>query len=178
MVHRLDQDTSGLMVVALTLDAYHHLQQQFLRREVNKRYVALVDPANDAASAPASAASPASRLMHLHSHPKGTIDLPLRPDPLDRPRQLADPEHGKPAVTDYEVLSFEGTYPRLALYPHTGRTHQLRMHCAHPFGLGMPIVGDNLYGLPADRLCLHADMLAFTHPATGERLTFTLPAPF
>lgn len=178
MVHRLDMDTSGLMVVALTAQAYHHLQQQFLRREVAKRYVALVDPSSLPFSAEVPSSFRTSRLSWLSSNPKGTISLPLRPDPLDRPRQLADPEHGKQALTDYEVLSLDGPYPRLALTPHTGRTHQLRMHCAHPLGLGMPIVGDALYGKPAERLCLHADTLAFTHPVSGERLNFHLPAPF
>lgn len=162
IVHRLDQDTSGLMVAALTPQAYHQLQQQFLRREVSKRYVALLQPSQPAVT--------------LAAH--GTIDLPLRPDPLDRPRQLADPDHGKPALTTYDVLALDPPFPRVALFPHTGRTHQLRMHCAHPLGLGMPIRGDRLYGQPADRLYLHADTLAFAHPLTGKALTFTLPAPF
>lgn len=169
MVHRLDQDTSGLMVVALTQEAYHNLQQQFLARTIYKRYIALVD--GDRWKVDGGA-----------WREKGTITLPLRPDPYDRPRQVVDVEHGKEAVTDYEVMAVEEGGVRLALTPHTGRTHQLRMHCAHPQGLGAPIVGDRLYGRPnnkpAQRLCLHAAELAFNHPVTGQRLSFSSPAPF
>ena len=158
MVHRLDQDTSGLMVVARTRDAYHLLQRQFLERTIDKMYIAVVDGIVEGS---------------------GTIRLPLRPDPLDRPRQVVDHEQGKEAVTDYRVLDRVGQgRVRLALTPHTGRTHQLRMHCAHQEGLGCPIVGDRLYGRPAERLMLHAAKLSFTHPSSGERLTFTSPAPF
>ena len=161
MVHRLDMDTSGIMVVARTPAAYHSLQQQFLRHEVKKRYVALLQHA-----------------LPADSQQEGRINLPLRPDPLDRPRQLVDFEHGKQAVTIYEVLSTEGGHPRLALMPLTGRTHQLRMHCAHPMGLGVPIMGDPLYGNPAARLYLHAERFSFHHPLTGESLVFSLPSPF
>jgi len=148
MVHRLDMDTSGLMVVALTKAAYHHLQQQFLRRTVHKEYVATLE--RDITGS-------------------GTISLPLRPDPLDRPRQVVDPDHGKPALTEYIALGGR----RVRLIPHTGRTHQLRVHCAHSQGLNNPILGDNLYGsMAADRLHLHAEVLAFDDPDTGERLTF------
>ncbi len=157
MVHRLDQDTSGLMVVARTIEAYHALQQQFLARTIYKMYIAVVEGVVDG---------------------NGTIHLPLRPYPLDRPRQVVDHEQGKEAVTDYSVLAHEGNRTRLALTPHTGRTHQLRMHCAHQEGLGCPIVGDRLYGKPAERLLLHAAKLTFTHPSSGERLAFTSPAPF
>ena len=157
IVHRLDQYTSGLMVVALTKEAYHHLQKQFLERTIYKRYVAILD---------------------CEVQGSGTISLPLRPDLTDRPRQLVDFEHGKEATTDYEVLDVVDGKTRIALTPHTGRTHQLRMHCAHPEGLGTPILGDNLYGRPADRLYLHAETLAFNHPETGQRLTFNAPAPF
>ena len=157
IVHRLDQDTSGLMVVALTKEAYHRLQEQFLARTIYKRYVALLDG---------------------EVQGRGTISLPLRPDLNDRPRQLVDFEHGKEAVTDYEVLDVSDGKTRIALTPHTGRTHQLRMHCAHPEGLGTPILGDHLYGRPVQRLCLHAETLSFDHPLTGRRLTFTAPAPF
>lgn len=151
MVHRLDQDTSGLMVVALTQRAYHLLQRQFEQHNVTKRYTALLDG---------------------HAEGSGTIRLPLRPDPLDRPRQVVDTEHGKEAVTDYQVLGTEQGYTRIDLWPHTGRTHQLRMHCAHRQGLGAPIVGDRLYGRPSHRLCLHAALLSFDHPVTGERMVF------
>ena len=163
MVHRLDQDTSGLMVVALNHEAYHQLQRQFLARRLYKRYIALVAPHSK---------------EELPISKKGTISLPLRPDIMDRPRQIVDFEHGKEAISDYEVLAHEGEYVRLSLTPHTGRTHQLRMHCAHELGLGAPIVGDRLYGKPARRLCLHAAELAFDDPLTGERLFFSSMVPF
>ena len=102
----------------------------------------------------------------------GTISLPLAPDYLDRPRQVVDYEEGKPAVTEYEFIGQEGPYYRVLLTPHTGRTHQLRVHCAHRDGLGMPIVGDDLYGFHSDRLYLHAEYLSFTHPLTGEKMEF------
>ncbi len=172
MVHRLDQDTSGLMVAALTQESYHHLQRQFLERTIYKRYEALLDgdishPSHVDASA--DGARPVA----------GTISLPLRPDPLDRPRQVVDHDHGKVAVTDYRVIATGDGRTRVLLTPHTGRTHQLRVHCAHTEGLDAPIVGDKLYGRPADsRLCLHAATLAFTHPVSGRRLQFDSPAPF
>ena len=154
MVHRLDMDTSGLLVVALMPDAYHHLQRQFLARTVQKRYVAVLE--HDVEGS-------------------GTIDLPLRPDPLDRPRQVVDAEHGKSALTAYQSLGNR----RIQLIPHTGRTHQLRVHCAHEQGLHNPIKGDPLYGREkADRLYLHAEQLSFDDPETGERLTFHYPSPF
>ena len=162
MVHRLDQDTSGLMVVAKTREAHYSLQQQFLShaRAINKMYIALLDGVVDG---------------------HGRINLPLRPDVDDRPRQMVDYEHGKTALTDYEVLGHEGGLTRVALTPHTGRTHQLRVHCAHAEGLGTPIVGDRLYGhrtKKGQRLCLHAAELAFQHPLTGERMRFSSVVPF
>ena len=161
MPHRLDMDTSGVMVVARTDEAYHSLQQQFLSRTVSKQYVALLEKAS----------SPLAPSLAVGS--RGTVSLPLRPDPLDRPRQVVDTENGKPASTDYEVtgLTAEG-YLRLLLTPHTGRTHQLRMHCAHAKGLGRPILGDALYGCRAARLYLHARELAFLHPVTGRPMCF------
>lgn len=153
IVHRLDMDTSGLMVVAKTTAAYHHLQVQFRERTVAKTYVALLDGVPQVP-------------------PSGTISLPLRPDPLDRPRQVADGIGGKPAVTGYRVLSVSGGRTAVELHPLTGRTHQLRVHCAHPDGLNTPILGDPLYGRAADRLYLHAARIAFTHPVTGRRMEF------
>lgn len=152
IVHRLDMATSGLLVVAKTKNAHQNLQRQFYEHTVVKRYIAIVEgvPANQ----------------------KGTIVLPMRPDPLNRPYQIVDMEHGKQAITDFEVLSVSDGRSRVALYPHTGRTHQLRVHCAHPDGLHAPIVGDLLYGTPADRLYLHAEYLEFTHPVSGQRLQF------
>jgi len=170
MPHRLDMDTSGLLVVARTETAYKHLQQQFYARVIYKRNIALL-------SSPLSPTLP----------PKGTISLPLRPNPLDRPHQVVDPLHGKQATTDYELLSSScmsrlrrdtpSALPLVSLIPHTGRTHQLRVHCAHPDGLNSPILGDALYGQKGERLCLHAAELSFIHPVTGERISFKAPAP-
>ena len=161
MVHRLDQATSGIIVVAKTEFAYKQLQRQFEQREVKKRYVAMIEERGERREESTYAVGD-----------KGTISLPLSPDYLDRPRQLVDYEEGKPAVTDYEIIGEEGPYFRVLLTPHTGRTHQLRVHCAHQDGLGMPIVGDDLYGFHSDRLYLHAEMLSFTHPLTGEKMEF------
>jgi tRNA pseudouridine32 synthase/23S rRNA pseudouridine746 synthase len=158
MPHRLDMDTSGLMVVALNQTAYHHLQRQFLARVIYKRYIALLDG--------------------LLSSASGTVSLPLRPDLLDRPRQVVDPVMGKEAITDYRVLSTDSNKTLVELTPHTGRTHQLRVHCAHADGLAIPIVGDPLYGKPSDRLHLHAAYLSFLHPATGQRMEFSSQPPF
>ena len=157
-VHRLDMGTSGLMVIAKTKEAYVSLQEQFVKRTVKKRYIALVEG--------------------IVKEPKGRITLPLIFDPMNRPRQMVDYQRGKSAVTEYEVLDARDGRTLLALYPHTGRTHQLRMHCAHPDGLGSPIVGDELYGHKAERLCLHCDQIEFAHPVTGERMSFNLPNPF
>ncbi len=157
-VHRLDMGTSGLMVIAKTKEAYVSLQEQFVKRTVKKRYIALVEG--------------------IVKEPKGRITLPLIFDPMNRPRQMVDYQRGKSAVTEYEVLDARDGRTLLALYPHTGRTHQLRMHCAHPDGLDCPIVGDELYGHKAERLCLHCDQIEFAHPVTGERMSFNLPNPF
>ena len=170
MPHRLDQDTSGLLVVARSMDAYRHLQRQFLERSVSKEYEALLLPASSDGSA--------SRLAVCHG--EGVVSLPLRPDIDDRPRQLVDREHGKAAVTRYRLLGVEEGRVRVLLMPQTGRTHQLRVHCAHADGLAMPIVGDTLYGKTdgAGRLCLHARMLAFRHPDSGQLLQFADETPF
>lgn len=154
IVHRLDMATSGLMVVAKTMEAYRCLQQQFAKREVRKRYVAV--------------------LSHEENCKKGKITLPLRPDLNDRPRQIVDFVHGKKAETTYEMVD----NCHVNLYPHTGRTHQLRVHCAHADGLNNPIKGDELYGKRAERLYLHAEELSFLHPVTHERVTFHAPCPF
>ena len=176
MVHRLDQATSGIIVVAKTEFAYKQLQRQFENREVKKRYVAMVQPTLNPSRREGENTSEADK----NSLPsggagvgcRGTISLPLAPDYLDRPRQVVDYEEGKPAVTDYEFIGQEGPYYRVLLTPHTGRTHQLRVHCAHQDGLGMPIVGDDLYGFHSDRLYLHAEYLSFTHPLTGDIMEF------
>ena len=157
IVHRLDMETSGLMVVARTKWAHQQLQEQFANHEVRKRYEAILD-----------GPWPADRPT------EGEISLPLRPDLDDRPRQLVDPVYGKEARTRYRVMVASRTSSTfLSLFPLTGRTHQLRVHCAHPDGLGLPILGDALYGKPADRLYLHAAEITFRHPKTGEMLTFT-----
>ena len=158
-VHRLDMATSGLMLIAKTKRVHQNLQAQFKNRLVRKRYVAL--------------------LKGIVPKDKGTVDLPLCLNPLDRPRQMVHTEHGKPAITDYQVLErLDGKRTRIAFYPRTGRTHQLRIHAAHPLGLHCPIIGDELYGEKADRLYLHAEYLEFTHPITGETVRITKEAEF
>lgn len=157
IAHRLDMGTSGLLIVAKSLEVYRPIQQQFVRHEVRKKYLALLEPAD-----------------HLEVPQEGTISLPLRPDPMNRPRQVVDMEHGKRAVTDYEFI----TSDLVALYPHTGRTHQLRIHCAHPDGLSRPIRGDELYGTRSNRLWLHAAEIWFRHPVTGTSMHFELPFPY
>ena len=157
LVHRLDMLTSGILLAAKTMEVYQQLQQQFTDRTVKKKYLAIVE------------GSPAKE--------HGIIDLPLASDPMNRPLQVVDPENGKRAITEYRVLQ-AGQHSLLALWPHTGRTHQLRMHCAHPEGLGCPIVGDELYGRKADRLYLQAQAISFVHPTTGKRMHLELPYPF
>ena len=158
-VHRLDMATSGLMLIAKTKRVHQNLQAQFKNRLVRKRYVALLEG--------------------IVPKDKGTVDLPLCLNPLDRPRQMVHTEHGKPAITDYQVLErLDGKRTRIAFYPRTGRTHQLRIHAAHPLGLHCPIIGDELYGEKADRLYLHAEYLEFTHPITGKTVRITKEAEF
>lgn len=112
------------------------------------------------------------------SDEEGTIDLPLCLNPLDRPRQIVDKEHGKPAITRYRVLARTESQTLVAFYPLTGRTHQLRVHSAHSLGLHCPIKGDELYGSKADRLYLHAEFLEFTHPVSKEKVTIEVKADF
>lgn len=157
LVHRLDLETSGLLVVALDADAHTALQRQFIEREVEKRYVAVLDG--------------------LITEERGVIELPLRVDLEQRPRQVVDFEHGKPATTEFTVLERTGGRTRVAFFPKTGRTHQLRVHASHARGLGTPIVGDRLYGRPERRLMLHAEALTLRH-SDGRVLTLHAPAPF
>lgn len=159
LVHRLDMATSGLLLAAKDKDTHALLQKQFEGRTVKKRYIALLEGIPQA-------------------EPKGFIRLPLRPDFDNRPLQMVCYEYGKPAVTRYEIMDTENDRTRMAFYPETGRTHQLRVHAAHPEGLNCPIVGDPLYGQPADRLYLHAERLEFRHPVTGQRLQIQKEAPF
>jgi len=156
-VHRLDMATSGLLVLAKNKSAYLHLQRQFKEHTVIKKYIALLTPTSTTLS-----------------QKKGVISLPLRADLSDRPRQMVDPEKGKAAITEYEFLNDN----RIALSPKTGRTHQLRVHCAHCLGLNRPILGDELYGKRNDRLYLHAEYLEFTHPTSGKRIHFEKPPNF
>ena len=196
IVHRLDMATSGLMVIAKTEFAYHRLQEQFTSHQVQKRYVAIV------------CCKDKDMAQRIKDATK-MISLPLMPDYLDRPRQIVNHEQGKEAITEYEVLGSEERRVkseefnsaanhevpssnlkvqssnlkvqciRLALYPKTGRTHQLRVHCAHLEGLDAPILGDPLYGnVKADRLYLHAEAITFKHPLTGKEIHIERKADF
>jgi tRNA pseudouridine32 synthase/23S rRNA pseudouridine746 synthase len=170
--HRLDMETSGLMVLGLTADAHRHLSRQFEQRQVAKTYEALLEG-------------------HVEGD-DGHIELAFRVDLDNRPRQILDPVHGKLGMTDWQVLDRqeasgrecasdqETPFTRVRFTPLTGRTHQLRVHAAHPQGLGHPVVGDRLYGNPslADRLMLHSTRLAFHHPIDDHWLEFELSAPF
>ncbi len=158
IVHRLDMSTSGLMVIAKTKEVHKNLQSQFINRTVKKRYVALLEG-------------------ELHQE-KGEISLPLRVDLDNRPRQLVCYEYGKKAKTIWKVIEKREGKTLVHFYPVTGRTHQLRMHAAHKLGLNSPIVGDDLYGVKADRLHLHAEYLQFTHPGTGKVMKFRVKVDF
>jgi tRNA pseudouridine32 synthase/23S rRNA pseudouridine746 synthase len=160
IVHRLDQDTSGLLLLARTPEAQRQLSQQFRQRTVQKIYAAV--------------------LVGQVDSDTGRIELPLCPDWSNRPRQRVDWQQGKPAQTEYRVIRRNGLLTHIELRPVTGRTHQLRVHAAHPQGLNAPIAGDNLYGDPAtaDRLLLHARELQLQHPMTGARLILQAPTPF
>ena len=186
IVHRLDMATSGLLLVAKTKEVHQDLQAQFANRSIKKRYVAVLDGI-------------------VLSERTGRIELPLCLNPLDRPRQMVSSEHGKEAITEYQIISeseritseSENTfnesnrideserninesrkYTRIVFYPLTGRTHQLRVHAAHPEGLGCPILGDELYGKKADRLYLHAEYIEFRHPIYGDILCIQKEADF
>ena len=171
-VHRLDQDTSGLLVLAKTPEIYKTLQAYFQRRDVFKRYEAILCPNQN--SKITNHQSP------ITNHQSQIISLPLLPNPYDRPRQMVNVEHGKPAITRYEVreLRPDGTV-LVDFFPLTGRTHQLRVHAAHPDGLNAPILGDRLYGsTSANRLCLHAAEILFVHPVTQKEMHFCIPSSF
>ncbi|ANW96470.1 RNA pseudouridine synthase [Wenyingzhuangia fucanilytica] len=159
IVHRLDMSTSGIMLIALDKDTHENLQRQFIKRQVKKRYLALLDG--------------------IVKEKKGTIELPLRLDIDDRPRQLVCYEHGKPAKTLWKVLNHvDDNKTKIYFYPVTGRTHQLRVHASHPKGLNTPIIGDDLYGSKSDRLYLHAEHISLTHPVTKEKIEFKAKADF
>lgn len=158
IVHRLDMATSGLLIIAKDKKTHQHLQAQFKNRSIRKKYIALLDG--------------------IVPEDEGTIELSLCPNPLDRPRQMVDTQYGKPAITYYQVLERTDKYTRIAFYPHTGRTHQLRVHAAHPSGLHCPIIGDELYGKKDKRLYLHAESIEFTHPVNGQSMCITKKADF
>lgn len=158
VVHRLDMATSGLLLAAKTQEVHRHLQAQFENRSIKKRYIALLDG--------------------ILPEEEGVIDLPICPDYLDRPRQMVNEELGKTAITRYRVMNRKNGQTRIAFFPLTGRTHQLRVHAAHPLGLNCPIVGDELYGRKAERLYLHAEYLEFIHPVSGQRMVIEKKAEF
>ena len=159
-VHRLDMDTSGLMVLGLTRAAHAHLSRQFAERRVEKGYLALLEGTVTAEA--------------------GEIALRFRLDPHNRPHQVYDPIQGKLGISRWRRLEARNGRTLVVFMPLTGRTHQLRLHASHPLGLGCPVVGDRLYGSgqPGERLCLHAALLRFEHPATGQGLVFSSPPAF
>lgn len=158
IVHRLDMSTSGLLVLAKNKKAHKDLQSQFINKKVQKRYTALLDG--------------------IVADDSGIINLPLRGDLDDRPRQLVCFEHGKPAETKWEVIERKDGKTKIHFYPISGRTHQLRVHASHALGLNIPIVGDDLYGTKSDRLYLHADTLEFFHPSSKQKMSFHKKAAF
>ncbi|HIP49560.1 MAG TPA: RluA family pseudouridine synthase [Lutibacter sp.] len=158
IIHRLDMSTSGIMLLAKNKQANQFLQKQFITREIKKRYTALLDG--------------------VISDEYGEVDLPLRVDLDDRPKQLVCYEHGKKALTKWKVLERKNGNTRIEFTPITGRTHQLRVHAAHVSGLNTPIVGDDLYGTKAGRLHLQATYIQFTHPKTKNIMEFSLEPEF
>ncbi len=159
-VHRLDMDTSGLLVLALTKEVHRNISIQFQNRTVEKKYYALLDGPIEQES--------------------GIIELPFRLDPDNRPYQVYDTVHGKMGTSHWRKVAIEDGKTRIDFKPITGRTHQLRLHASHEKGLGVPIIGDRLYGTGTvpGQLKLHAYYLSFDHPTTGKRLTFSSPCPF
>lgn len=158
IVHRLDMSTSGILLIAKNKKSYKFLQAQFINKTIHKRYVAL--------------------LNGVLKEKSGSINLPLRVDLNDRPKQLVCYEHGKKALTKWKAIEINNSLTKVYFYPITGRTHQLRVHAAHQLGLNTPILGDDLYGTKTDRLYLHAEKITFMHPSTKKEVTFTCPSPF
>jgi tRNA pseudouridine32 synthase / 23S rRNA pseudouridine746 synthase len=156
-VHRLDLDTSGLLLFARDLDSYRYLSRQFELRQVRKKYIAI--------------------LAGIVARDRGEIDLPLWGDPTNRPYQTVDEQLGKPSITQFQVIDRDCKYTQIEFTPLTGRTHQLRVHSADNRGLGIPILGDRLYGDPSsgDRLYLHAMSLTICHPNTGKSIDWRSP---
>ncbi|WP_440066518.1 pseudouridine synthase [Tenacibaculum discolor] len=158
VVHRLDMSTSGILLIAKNEDTYKALQAQFINKTIQKRYVALLEG--------------------VLKDKKGIIELPLRVDLNDRPKQVVCYKHGKKALTQWETIETLDNKTKVYFYPVTGRTHQLRVHAAHILGLNTPIIGDDLYGKKADRLYLHAEKITFVHPTSKEQVSFIAPASF
>lgn len=158
IIHRLDMATSGILILSKTKEANKRIQSQFIKRTINKRYIAILEG-------------------NL-TQDSGTIELPLRQDFNDRPKQLVCYENGKKAKTQYKVLSRKKNQTRVYFYPITGRSHQLRVHAAHFDGLNSPILGDDLYGNKGNRLHLHAEYIEFNHPKTDERIKIKAKADF
>lgn len=186
IVHRLDMATSGLLLVAKTKEVHQHLQAQFANRSIKKRYIAVLDGVMEKVSTEKVEKEKVEKSQKTgNTESTGRIELPLCPNPLDRPRQMVSREHGKEAITEYRIIGDSecavgesNTHTWIAFYPLTGRTHQLRVHAAHPEGLGCPILGDELYGKKADRLYLHAEYLEFRHPIYGDILRIQKEADF
>jgi len=158
VVHRLDCYTSGIMILAVGIDAQRNLSRQFHDRKINKQYIAVVHG--------------------VLSEQQGTIDIPMRGDLDDRPRQIVDYQQGKNSTTHWTVISVENNRTRLLLKPVTGRTHQLRIHCK---AIGHTIVGDGLYGDDSEtekRMLLHAETIELSHPETGKHLCLKAPCEF
>lgn len=158
IVHRLDMSTSGIMLIAKSLEVHKFLQSQFIKRTIKKRYVALLEG--------------------IVNEKEGIVDLPLRTDWNERPKQLVCYESGKSAQTKWKVIERKNQQTRIHFFPNTGRTHQLRVHAAHPLGLNLPIFGDDLYGTKSKRLCLHAEWIEFVHPISREVKSVTVEAEF
>ena len=158
LVHRLDMDTSGVLLLAKTPEAHAAMQQQFEKRQVRKRYRALLEGNMDKAG--------------------GVVNLPLRLDVDRRPYQIVCPEMGRAASTVWQRVASRGQYTEVVMLPRTGRTHQLRVHAADRRGLGMPVRGDRLYGEPGERLFLHAEQLTVWHPVFNKELLLTARCPF
>lgn len=158
LVHRLDMSTSGILLIAKNKEVHKDLQSQFIKKTIQKRYIALLDG--------------------VLENKSGTITLPLRVDLDDRPKQLVCYQHGKRAETKWERIAVKNNQTRVYFYPITGRTHQLRVHAAHSKGLNKPIIGDDLYGKKDKRLYLHAEFIKFVHPISLEEVAFTITAPF
>jgi tRNA pseudouridine32 synthase/23S rRNA pseudouridine746 synthase len=158
LAHRLDMSTSGLMVISKSLETHRNLQSQFVNRTIKKRYLAVLDG--------------------LVKENHGTITLPLRVDIDNRPSQIVCFDHGKKAITNWEVINRKNNQIRIHFFPVTGRTHQLRVHASHPLGLNAAILGDDIYGQRGTRLHLQANRLQFEHPVTKEKMAFELPSEF